>query len=110
MTTIWHPRGVLRNVRWLIGAVVASLVAVPLLGCGIAEAFPLEGATSVALVLVASTGRPVFRSAHGDRTRRPGRRRRHRGDARSHRPVATPLTVDLIVSASDLTGGRRPIH
>ncbi len=54
-TTLEQLSAVLSNIRWLLGALLASLVAVPVIGWGLAEVFPLEGATFVALVIVASS-------------------------------------------------------
>lgn len=67
LQTTWQQlTAVLGNVRWLAGALLASLVAVPLIGWGLAEAFPLEGATFVALVIVSSSpGAPFSVSLTG---------------------------------------------
>ena len=57
LQTTWSQlTAVLGNLRWLVGALLASLVAVPLIGWGLAEAFPLEGATFVALAITNKVG------------------------------------------------------
>ena len=102
-TTVPQLTAVLRNTRWLGGALLASLVAVPLIGWGLAEAFPLEGATFVALVLVASSpGAPFAVSLTGIA----------KGDLVSGAAtmailavvgsVTAPVTVGFIIGASDV--------
>ena len=102
-TTVSQLGAVLRNGRWLGGALIASVVAVPLVGWGLAEAFPLEGATFVALVLVASSpGAPFAVSLTGIA----------KGDLVSGAAtmailavvgsVTAPITVGFIIGASDV--------
>ncbi|MDJ0497428.1 MAG: bile acid:sodium symporter [Acidimicrobiia bacterium] len=104
LQTTWEQlSAVLANLRWLLGAVLASLVAVPLIGWGLAEAFPLEGATFVALVIVASSpGAPFAVSLTGIA----------KGDLISGAAtmailavigsVTAPLTVGLILGGNDV--------
>ncbi|NNC93775.1 MAG: bile acid:sodium symporter [Acidimicrobiia bacterium] len=102
-TTVPHLVKVLNDVRWLGGALVASLIAVPLIGWGLAEVFPLEGPSYIALILVASSPGAPFAVALATM---------QRGDVL---PVAatmailavigsitTALTVSLILGAGDV--------
>jgi len=103
VTSIDQLTGILRNARWLAAALVASLVAVPLIGWGVAEVFPLEGAAYVALVLVACSPGAPFAVALTTI---------QRGDvvagAASMAILAvvgsltTPLTVDFIIGAGEV--------
>jgi BASS family bile acid:Na+ symporter len=103
VTSMDQLSGVLRNVRWLGGALVASLVVVPLIGWGLAEAFPLEGAAYVALVLVACSPGAPFAVALTTI---------QRGDVVAGAAsmailavigsVTTPITVDLILGAGEV--------
>ncbi|MCP4303703.1 MAG: bile acid:sodium symporter [bacterium] len=102
-TTVAQLTAVLRNARWLVGALLASLVAVPVIGWGLAEVFPLEGATFIALVMVASSpGAPFAVAVTGIA----------KGDLVSGAAtmailavvgsVTAPVTVGFIIGASDV--------
>ncbi|MBT8247882.1 MAG: bile acid:sodium symporter, partial [Acidimicrobiia bacterium] len=104
-TTIEHLAGVVRNVWLMVGALVASLVAVPLLGWGIAEVFSLDAAAYVALVLVAcSPGAPFSVALNGIAKGRLVAGAALMSILAVIGSVTTPITFELIITSTDLAG------